>query len=196
MSLLRCPHCHRRTVRRAPRVGRAERFLRHLGVHPFRCQLCGRRFRALRWSAHSSRNRADRREYDRAALTLPVSVSFHRTRASGSLTALSLGGAEIAGAFVAPEGALVQIEIEVPGAPRIAIDGALVRSVRPGTIGVQFVWARMEPKERLRELVLQALGHENVDEAMLNARGPGLRSHHRLGDLWLAALVVRALVSC
>jgi PilZ domain len=118
-----------------------------------------------------------------------VSVSFHHTRASGALVSLSLGGAEITTGFQPPTGALVQIEIGVPGGEPIAVDGALVRSARPGIVGVQFVWARLDSKERLRDLVLRGLGGEDVDEAMVLVKGPGVRSPLRLADFWVVALV-------
>lgn len=196
MKAPRCPACRRRIVRRAPRSGCLERVLRHLGVEPFRCQLCRRRFRALRRRAHGAGDAADRREYDRAALTLPVSVTFHGERASGSITSLSLGGVEIATALIPPVGALVQIEIAAADGEPIAIDGALVRSVRRGRVGLQFIWARVEAKERLREIVLRALGHEDVDLAMVAARGPGLRSASRLADLWVALIVAAVGAGC
>jgi PilZ domain len=121
-----------------------------------------------------------------------VSVSFHHTRASGSLVSVSLGGAEITTGLQPPAGALVQIEIGVPGAEPIAVDGALVRSVRPGIIGVQFVWARMDSKERLRDIVLRGLSGEDAEEAMVLVKGPGLRSALRLADFWSLALVAGA----
>lgn len=115
---------------------------------------------------------------------MPVSVSFHGTRVSGSLTSLSLGGASIVSPLSIAEGALVQLEIHVPGASPIAIDGALVRSARPAAVGLQFIWAQPHAKDRLRELVLRALGHEDVAEAMALAKGPGVRSPLGLGDFW------------
>lgn len=188
----RCPNCYRGIVRRAPRRGRLDRILRHFRVVPFRCQLCSRRFRALRLGLQDGARAGDRREYDRVKLSLPVSVSFHHTRASGALVSLSLGGAEITTGFQPPAGALVQIEIGVPGGEPIAVDGALVRSARPGIVGVQFVWARLDSKERLRDLVLRGLGGDDVDEAMILVKGPGVRSALRLADFWVVALVAGA----
>ena len=186
----RCPNCRRRIVRRAPREGAVDRVLRHFGVAPFRCQLCGRRFRALAPTPGDAARAGGRREYDRVDVTLPVSVSFHQQHATGLLVSLSLGGAAIATELHVPEGGLVQVQIDPPGAAPIPIDGALVRSVKTDVVRVQFVWARVEAKERLRELVLRALGHQDVDAAMLSVKKSGVGSPTKLTDLWVAVVAL------
>ena len=42
-----CPQCGTFKVRPAPRRSVSDRVLAFLTVHPFRCQLCARRFRSL-----------------------------------------------------------------------------------------------------------------------------------------------------
>ena len=184
MITLRCPHCQRRIVRRAARNGVVDRTLRHLGIAPFRCQLCGCRFRALAPTPGDAARASSRREYDRVEVQLHVGVSFHRQRASGLLVSLSLGGAAITTELSPPENGLVQIEIDIPEAAPIQIDGAIVRAVRKDMVRVQFVWARVEAKERLREYVLRSLGYEDVDAAMVALRKPGVGTPGKLIDFW------------
>jgi hypothetical protein len=171
-------------VRRAPRNGVVDRTLRHLGISPFRCQLCGCRFRALAPTPGDAARAASRREYDRVEVQLHASVSFHHQRASGTLVSLSLGGAAIATELTPPENGLVQLQINIPDAAPIQIDGAIVRSVRKDMMRVQFVWARVEAKERLREFVLRTLGYDDVDAAMVTMRKPGVGTPGKLIDFW------------
>jgi hypothetical protein len=171
-------------VRRAPRDGTVDRALRHLGIAPFRCQLCGCRFRALAPTAGDAARSSSQREYDRVDVTLPVTVSFHHQRARGHLVSLSLGGAAITADLAPPEGSLVQLQIDVPDGTPIPIDGAIVRTVKKDMLRVQFVWARMDAKERLREFVLRAMGYEDVDAAMVMVRKPGVSSPRKLTDFW------------
>ena len=55
---------------------------------------------------------------------------------------------------------------------------------------MRFVWARVEPKERLRELVLRALGYQDIDAAMLTLKRPGVDSPTRLADFWVAIVAL------
>ena len=68
----RCHHCGRRRARRCHRVGALERVLSAVYVYPFRCQVCGRRFRALAWGRRYVRRSADHREWERVAIRAPV----------------------------------------------------------------------------------------------------------------------------
>jgi len=45
MADLKCPNCARDFVRRVSRAGLSERLLSVFYVYPFKCQLCGYRFR-------------------------------------------------------------------------------------------------------------------------------------------------------
>jgi hypothetical protein len=43
-----CPNCSSEYVTRASRAG-LERLMSHFYIYPFRCQLCGHRFRLFQW---------------------------------------------------------------------------------------------------------------------------------------------------
>ena len=49
MADLKCPNCARDFVRRVSRTGVVERLLSVFYVYPFKCQLCGYRFRFFQW---------------------------------------------------------------------------------------------------------------------------------------------------
>jgi hypothetical protein len=58
LRIRECPYCHSRRVRRAHRENLVELVLSFLGIYPFHCESCNRRFkklygRTLDW--HSSR---------------------------------------------------------------------------------------------------------------------------------------------
>src|SRR5437867_1102326 len=92
MSDPRCHHCGRRRARRCHRVGALERVLSAVYVYPFRCQVCGRRFRALAWGKRYVRRSADHRELERVAIRAPVVLRSGHVSAPGEATELSLDG--------------------------------------------------------------------------------------------------------
>src|SRR2546422_144823 len=67
----RCHHCGRRRARHCHRVGALERVLAAVYVYPFRCQVCGRRFRALAWGKRYVRLQpGERRRLQRVVVDL------------------------------------------------------------------------------------------------------------------------------
>ena len=47
MAQIRCPNCSKEYVARVARVGFAEEILSLFYIYPFKCQLCGCRFKGL-----------------------------------------------------------------------------------------------------------------------------------------------------
>ena len=153
-----CPRCQWRVAQRAPRTGIVERLISLVSVYPFRCQVCRHRFLGWRPGIRDSGSPDDRREYTRADVRLPAVVSFHGLRAPGELTNLSVTGATLQSDFGAAEGALVQLEIELPDGQVVAVDGALVRSVRGGSLGLEFTTVRVPERARLQAFLIGDLG--------------------------------------
>jgi PilZ domain len=149
----RCPKCRGEGVRRSPRRSLVDELLVVVALYPFRCQHCMHRFHAR--GRHQPRGN-DRREYDRLEVRLPASLTFHGSQGTGLVTGLSWSGAAIDTEMPLALDALVQLEIRAPAGGPIAVDGALVRSVRRGAVGVQFVSMRAEAKLRLRDWLLEA----------------------------------------
>jgi hypothetical protein len=153
-----CPRCRWGVVQRSPRTGLFERLISLLYVYPFRCQVCMYRFRAWRLGTRYSRQRDDRREYARVEVRLPVVASFHRSHSTGELIETSVTGGTLETDLQLPEGALIQLEIELPDGKSVAVDGAVVRSVRAGSLGLSFTWMRVPERARLEAFVIGALG--------------------------------------
>ena len=190
-----CPRCGQAVVRRCPRSGLVDRLLSAVYLYPFRCQLCTHRFRALHRGVRYSRLKPERREFDPAAVRLPVDISYRRVRARGALTTVSQSGASVTTDLSVQDGATLGLQILLPAGRPINVEGALVRSVRANSLGLEFVRMRAEERDRLREFVLRALGY-----GQLSASGPAADGRGRLRRRWAAAwptvLVVLAIGLC
>jgi hypothetical protein len=92
MMYLICPKCSREFVKRVPRQGFTEKLLGVFYIYPFRCQLCGYRFRFLQWGVRYQRIQEDRREYERLAINCPVSLRGENLYSEGRVVDISLGG--------------------------------------------------------------------------------------------------------
>src|SRR5206468_2417420 len=88
----RCPRCDRGKGRRCHRDGALEQALSGVYIYPFRCSLCGHRFRALAWGRRYVKQAVDRREWDPVAVRAPVVLRTGDASAAGEATALSFQG--------------------------------------------------------------------------------------------------------
>src|SRR5438046_814231 len=193
MSDPRCHHCGRRRARRCHRVGALERVLSAVYVYPFRCQVCGRRFRALAWGKRYVRRSADHRELERVAIRAPVVLRSGHVSAPGEATELSLDGFTAKTAARLGVGTSVSVTLDlVAGEPPIEVQEAVVQSTRDDAIGVQFV--RLQPEERRRlQRVVVDLYPRSHDATVPPA--PDLPDERKLRilysvDFWLVALAV------
>ncbi len=197
MGALRCPKCGRRAGRRSHRTGVVERFLSSVYVYPFRCQLCGRRFRALQWGTRYVAQRAERREYERVAVRASLAVLTDGGSIEGEVTELSMEGCTARMAAALREGTIVRAEVCVLGGePPVAVEVAVVRSVRGATCGLDFVRVGVGEQARLRA-VLARLGRGQHDASVPEAPElvDGRFRRLRSPDFWLttALLVLIAL---
>src|SRR3989338_5440457 len=127
MGGLRCPKCGRHVVRRTHRSGVFERLLSRVSVYPFRCQLCGRRFRAIqpgrRWVAQAP----ERREFDRLVARVPGGLSAGTLASEGAVTQISMEGCTLETDAVLPVGTVLQVRLHLPDARALEVDEAVVR---------------------------------------------------------------------
>ena len=131
-----------------------ERILSWSYVYPFRCQVCGERFRSLRWGVHYARRSADRREYQRIAVNCPARIYLKEVEGAGQVTDLSLGGCKLYSDLPIGQDDLLTLDLDVPALDsRIRIEAALVRQVASSFAGVQFLAFADGDKERLGEFV-------------------------------------------
>jgi c-di-GMP-binding flagellar brake protein YcgR len=127
-------------------------------IYPFRCQLCARRFKTMQWGIRYSKKPVDRRENVRIQIGLPVTISSPHAKAKGMVKDLSVRGCRVKTEGQFPEGALLQLHVQVvDNAPSIEVDAAVVRSSHAGFIGMEFLRVRREEKDRLSQFVRSLL---------------------------------------
>jgi hypothetical protein len=143
--MLRCPRCGQQAARRSRRVGARDHLLSVLHLYPFRCQLCTARFRAFQ-APHHSEHGADRREYDRLLVRVPVTLLGEAASSFGETTDLSLAGCSIRTEAVLAVGATVAVRLGLGEAGEIEVQSALVRARGDGGFALQFV--RIAPADR------------------------------------------------
>lgn len=166
MADLKCPNCARDFVRRVSRTGLGERLLSVFYVYPFKCQLCGYRFRFFQWGVRYFRVEEDRREYDRMEMSFPVSFTSEAGSGEGSLVNVSMGGCSFKTKAQLPVGTIMKLTLQVSSdIPAVVVDAAVVRSVRTGGVGVEFLQWQQSERERLQLFV----------RGMLIGRGPESR---------------------
>lgn len=159
MKNLHCPSCGTSFVRATYNEGTVEKLLSRFNVHPFRCQLCSRRFLTL-WTKFTDATHAvDRRQYRR----LPV--SFHAeafpdttNRVQGRITDISVDGCTVETAEPLPLGTFMGITI-TPASDEeaITVETAAVCSVRKESMGIHFLELPSGDKYRLSQVILSLL---------------------------------------
>lgn len=180
-------------MRRCPRIGAVERLLSVAYVYPYRCPMCSLRFRSMQWGVRYARLRTDRREYRRVAVRLPLALAGRAGEASGEAQEISLEGCTVVTAARFPRGATVRLTLELePDGPPLEVDVAVVRSVRPGEVGLQFVTFAAAERSRLRRFVDGLLARQQGVVLLPAAPVPTRRS--LVGDFWLVAAMTALLV--
>jgi hypothetical protein len=154
MTPIICPRCGKDFVRRSHRSGFVEELLSVVYAHPFRCQLCGHRFRARRRGVRYYRLPVDRRQYERMAVQLPVALSGEAGEHRGATVDLSIVGCAVEAAGPLPEGSLWSIRLQAPQDPHpITVEAAVVRSTRANRAGLEFLRLAAGDKVRLGNLI-------------------------------------------
>ena len=150
MSLI-CPKCSREFVKRVSRQGTKERLLSAFYIYPFRCQLCGYRFRFLQWGVRYQRVEEDRREYERLTVNFPISVRGENIYTEGMVVDLSLGGVTARLDSPLSTGDLCSIGLYLSNEVLpIRATAAVVRSVRSNDLGIEFLRFQDNDRERLQ----------------------------------------------
>ena len=151
MAPLRCPNCARDFVRRIARSGLAEMLLSYAYIYPFKCQLCGERFRSLQWGVRYVRVDEDRREYDRMEMRFPLTFSGQEITGEGELLSVSMGGCSFHTAADLLSGMIVRLGLQISSDVRpVIVDAAVVRNVRSGSVGVEFIQWRHSERQCLQ----------------------------------------------
>jgi hypothetical protein len=151
MAKIKCPHCGRDFVRRSSRAGRAEILLSVFYVYPYRCQLCGHRFRSFQPGVRYTKVNEDRREYNRIPINFPVTFSGENVSDEGMSVNLSMGGCSFSTSAHLATGMIVKLALQITSSvPPVIVDAAVVvvRRTDPRTAGVEFL--RWQETERAR----------------------------------------------
>jgi hypothetical protein len=80
---LRCPECRNDAVLRCSPDSLAERLLTLLGISPFQCHLCSRRFWAFRWGKSHRPRQEERRAHRRIPVRFSMALSAGGFRGKG-----------------------------------------------------------------------------------------------------------------
>ena len=144
-----CPKCGKDFVRRTLRKGAHEYILSVVYVYPFRCQLCAYRFLRLELGKRYNESTVDKRQYERVAVTCSVTFVGDKASGAGTVTRLSLGGCALESQLKLMEGMMFNLRLQPPDVSQaINVETAIVRSVRPPVIGLEFL--RTNPTEQFR----------------------------------------------
>jgi hypothetical protein len=154
MSLPKCPACYEDYARRVRREGLIEHLLSRFYVYPFRCQLCGKRFRARQPGVRYIRIDEDRREYERIPVNYDAILSVEREHSEGVVKDISLRGCSVDTRTPLSPGTILQLGLQLPGdRGGITIDAGVVRTSRPGSVGIEFIRFKHAERNRLKDLV-------------------------------------------
>ena len=139
-------------------------------VHPFRCQLCTRRFHSFWTKPPDATQAIDRRQYKR----LPVSFyteafadTTHRVR--GRITDISVDGCTVETSELLPLGTFMGLTI-TPASDEdaITVETAAVCSVRNESMGIHFLELASGDKYRLSQVVLSLLVSQSVHPTLFS----------------------------
>ena len=151
MTQPQCPNCARQFVRRVSMVGALETLLGILYIYPFKCQLCGFRFRMPQWGVRYVRVPEDHREYDRMPAIFPLAFETYNMKGQGTATNLSMGGCNFNTATPLATGMVLRLELQIANdvAP-VVVDAAAVRYARERSVGVEFLQWQEDERDRLQ----------------------------------------------
>ncbi len=168
MKALHCPSCGTPFVRATFNEGMVEKMLGRFNVHPFRCQLCARRFHAFWTKLPDATHSVDRRQYKRLPVMFHAEAfadTSHRLR--GRITDISVDGCTVETAELLPLGTFMELTI-TPASDEeaITVETAAVCSVRKESMGVHFLELPSPDKVRLSQIILSLLVSQSVHPNM------------------------------
>lgn len=151
MTQPQCPNCFRQFVRRVAIVGAWDTLLGLLYIYPFKCQICGFRFRMPQWGVRYVKVPEDLREYDRMATNFSLTFEGQNRKGQGRATNLSMGGCNFDTTTPLSIGMILRMELQIARdvAP-VIVDAAAVRYARDRSVGVEFLQWQEKERERLQ----------------------------------------------
>jgi len=144
--ILTCPDCGKDGILRSQCFNIAERIVMLLLVAPFRCQACSHRFLAFHIGRNYSKQLLDRREHKRIPVRLALSFSGGRTRGTGMVRDISMGGCIIECETMVQVNDIFYLQMFLTGHEMPIEVAAMVRSVNATRIGFKFLRSARENK--------------------------------------------------
>lgn len=153
---LRCPECEATAVRRSPRKGLIENLLSTAYIYPYRCEVCSSRFHSMEWGRRYRKETpsGDRRQHERFEIRCPAWFSTDdggspSQQGEAVLTDLSLGGCGLETDVPLEAGTVLLLQMQTwEDQLPIRVDRAVVRSIRPRIVGLEFM--QFQPREKHR----------------------------------------------
>jgi PilZ domain-containing protein len=166
MAEIRCPNCSKEYVARVARVGFAEAILSLFYIYPFKCQLCGCRFKGVQWGVRYFRVEEDRRDYERLPTTFPVSFRAEALHGAGIACDISMSGCTFqpeAEGNNPKEGSILRMALQISAETEPVIVETVVRNVRQDHVGVEFLRFAPTEKDRLQHYVHDLLARRGAE---------------------------------
>lgn len=153
-----CPQCHADIARRIRPSGPVERLLNFFSIYSFRCQLCAYRYRIFFFGADHIALPFDKRQFERLPTNVRAIIVGAQGRSEDVITDLSMGGCTLQTTSLLTKGAFLHLHLQ-PSDEKSAIlvETAMVRSVRPECVGLEFLEFEGGHKERLARFVRDLL---------------------------------------
>jgi hypothetical protein len=151
MSEVSCPQCSSEFVKRVRKKGFKERILRRFYFYPFRCQICRFSFHVLQWGVRYPTLAEDRREYERLAMNFPISFVGQNIDGAGIVSDISINGCAFVTDVQLSEKSIVRLALQISDELRtVDIEAAVVRHVRQGHVGMEFLRVQQAERQRLQ----------------------------------------------
>lgn len=141
---LRCPQCDKDSLSSLSPESFLERAAHLLGIAPFRCQFCSRRFLAVRWGRRQPAHVVERREFRRTPVQLALAFTGDQVRGEGTIVDLSIGGCLIRSTLHLAVDDIIYLRVTLPRQELPLELAAMVRSVGSRGIGCKFLRAARE----------------------------------------------------
>jgi PilZ domain len=166
MSRPFCPECSTEYVKRVRRQTLAERLLSFFYIYPFHCQLCGCRFKTLRWGVRYVRIDEDARNYERLPTDFPFTLVDNEVTVKGRVSEISMRGCTLLTESPMQLGQVIDLKLHISNSP-ITIDSLVIRNTSANRAGVEFLRLSQGERRRLQFFI----GQERSRFALRSGKG-------------------------
>jgi PilZ domain len=151
VTRLTCPQCSAEFVKPVRKKGFKERLLRRFCFYRFRCQICRFSFHRLQWGVSYPALPEDRREYERLAMNFPISFVGKNLEGTGIVSDISINGCAFVTQVHLTEKSIVRLALRISDELQpVDIEVAVVRHVRQGHVGIEFLRVQEAERQRLQ----------------------------------------------